>query len=100
MSWGMVAVAGATLVGGVMSSNAAGDAASQQQAGAQAGIASEERMFDKSLELQQPYREAGYGALEGLQQLTDPSGRAQLLSDYYAGPEYQAFDQELAFLHA
>ena len=95
MSWGMVAVAGASLVGGVMSSNAADDAAAQQQAGTQAGIASQEKMFDRSLELQQPYREAGYDALGGLQQLTDPAGRAQLLSDYYAGPEYQALSGQV-----
>ncbi|HHZ97356.1 MAG TPA: hypothetical protein EYN67_17835 [Flavobacteriales bacterium] len=95
MSWGMAAVAGASLVGGIMSSNAAGDAAAQQQAGTQAGIESQERMFDKSLELQAPYREAGYGALEGLQSLVDPQGRADMLQSYYAGPEYSALSGQV-----
>lgn len=95
MSWGMVAAAGATVVSGVMGSKASKDAARQQQAGAREGIESEERMFERSLELQQPYREAGYGALEGLQRLTDPTGRAELLSDYYAGPEYQALSGQV-----
>lgn len=90
MSWGLVAVAGATIVGGVIGSQAAGSAADEQSASAQAGMESEERMFERSLELQQPYREAGYGALEQLQGLATPEGRAQSLQDYYAGPEYAA----------
>lgn len=88
MSWGYVAVAAATVVGGAMSSNASKDAAKQQQQAAQSGIDSEERMFNKSLELQEPYREAGYDALGGLQSLTDPNQRAGLLDEYYKSPEY------------
>lgn len=89
MSWGMVAVGVGTAVSGALGSKAAGDAADQQAAGTRAGIESQERMFDKSLELQQPYREAGYGALTGLQSLVDPQGRADMLQSYYQGPEYQ-----------
>ena len=89
MSWGFVAGAAISVVGGVVSSNKAKSAAKGQQRGVSEGIDSQERMFDKSLRLQQPYREAGYGALGGLQQLTDPAGRAELLEGYYSGPEYQ-----------
>jgi hypothetical protein len=78
-----------------MASNAASNAADQQTKATLAGIESEERMFDKSLELQEPYREAGYGALEGLQGLTDQEQRASMLSDYYAGPEYQALSGQV-----
>ena len=89
MTWGMVAVGGSSLVSGLLGSGAASDAADQQVAGTMAGIESQERMFDKSLELQQPYRDAGYGAISGLQNLVDPQGRADMLQSYYQGPEYQ-----------
>ncbi len=85
----MVAVAGASLVSGAMGSKAAGDASDAQQASALAGQQSQERMFERSLELQEPYREAGYSALTGLQGLTDPAQRAETLQGYYAGPEFQ-----------
>ena len=89
MSWGIVAGAAISVVGGAVASNKAGKAANAQQAGALAGMESQERMFERSLELQEPYREAGYGALEGLQGLTDPTQRAEMLQGYYQGPEYQ-----------
>lgn len=95
MTWGFVAVAGATLIGGAMSSKGSKDAAKIQQAGTESGIASQERMFDRSLELQEPYREAGYGALEGLQGLTDQDYRAEKLQSYYAGPEYAQMSQQV-----
>lgn len=88
MSWGMVAGAAATVVGGAMSSSASKKAAKSQSKSAQAGIESEERMFDKQLALQEPYREAGYQALSGLQGLTTPEGRATALSDYYLSDEF------------
>lgn len=94
MTWGLVAVAGATLVGGKISSNASKSAAKTQQAGTESGIASQERMFDRSLELQEPYRDAGYGALEGLQGLTNQDYRAEQLQEYYAGPEYAQMSQQ------
>lgn len=95
MSWGLAAVAGASLVSGVIGSNASKDAAAQQRAGVDAGIASQERMFDKSLELQEPYREAGYEALTGLRQLVDPQGRAEMLQGYYTSPEYSQMSSQV-----
>lgn len=89
MSWGLTAVAGATIIGGAMSSNAAGKAADAQSAASQAGIESQERMFDKQLELMSPYRDAGYGAIEGLQGLLRPESRDALVSDYYGSQEFR-----------
>lgn len=89
MSWGLVAVGVGTAAAGYMGSKSAGDAADSQTDSAMAGIASQERMFDKSLELQQPYRDVGYDALPQLQGLTTPQGRADALQGYYAGPEFQ-----------
>ena len=94
MSWGFVAGAAISVVGGAMSSKASKKAAKTQQAGTESGIESQERMFDRSLELQQPYREAGYGALEGLQGLTDQDYRADKLQSYYSGPEYAQMAQQ------
>ncbi len=94
MSWGIVAGATIAAVGGKMSSNASKKASKQQQAGVQAGIDAEERMFEKSLALQEPYREQGYAALEGLNELVDPAGREDLLNNYYQSGEYQAMNAQ------
>ena len=88
MSWGLVGGAAISLVGGAMGSNASDKAAKQQQAGVQAGIDSEERMFDKSLELQQPYRELGYSGIEGMASMSDPTQRAAMKQGYYDSDEY------------
>ena len=87
MSWVMAGIAAAGAVMGNVSANKARNA---QKDAAKAGMDSQERMFDRSLELQQPYRQAGYDALEGLQGFTDPNQRAEMLGDYYASPEYLA----------
>lgn len=78
MSWGFVAVAGATLVGGVMSSNAqkkAGQqAANAQTDAAQAGVAEQQRQFDAIQELLKPYVTTGQNALTAQQNLTGLGG--------------------------
>tara|TARA_R110000850_G_scaffold100316_4_gene207515 strand:+ start:2147 stop:2758 length:612 start_codon:yes stop_codon:yes gene_type:complete len=88
MPWGAAIAAGAAIVGSKMQSDSAEDASNAQQASSQAGIDSQERMFDKSIALQQPYMDAGYGALTGLQGLTTTEGRAQALQGYYGGQEF------------
>lgn len=90
MPWGAAIAAGATLIGSSMQSDAAEDAAKSQSDSAAAGIAAEERMFNRSLDLQQPYRDAGYGALSGLQGLTTAQGRADALQGYYGSDEFTA----------
>jgi hypothetical protein len=80
MTWGMVAVAGASLVGGIYSSKKAGDAAEDaaniQSESAQAGIAEQRRQFDAVRELLNPYVQAGTGALTAQQNLAGLGGAA------------------------
>lgn len=92
MPWGAVAAVG----GALLSSKASSSAADKQSNAEMAAIESQERMFDKQLELMAPYRDAGYGAIDGLQQLVSPEGRAQSLQDYYSSPEYQAMQNQAA----
>lgn len=80
MTWGMTAVAGATLVSGYMGANAAKDAASMQAASADRAAQVQKEMFDIQNEQQKPYREAGYSAL------TDIAGMKPYLTHQY-GPE-------------
>lgn len=63
MTWGMTAVAGATLVSGYMGSNAAKDAAETQAQSARESAALQKAMFDKQNQQQTGYRAAGQGAL-------------------------------------
>lgn len=59
MTWGMVAVAGATVVGGVLSSSAAGKAANVQADAADRSAELQREQFERSVELQEPFRQAG-----------------------------------------
>lgn len=74
MSWGLVAVAGATIVGGVLASNAAGDAADAQQKGSEGQIAEQRRQFDITQESFRPFQEAGTAAIGSQQDLLGLSG--------------------------
>lgn len=77
MAWG--AIAGA-VIGGMMSSNASGDAASLQAGAADRASGVNKYIFDKQVELQQPFREAGVGALNRLSYLMgiSPTGYSSL----------------------
>ena len=99
MSWGLVAVAGATLVGGVMSSDAqrsAGNkAADAQTAAAQAGIAEQEKQFTAVQQLLSPYVQAGNGALTAQQNLMGigpggTQGQQSAIDALQAGPQFQS----------
>jgi hypothetical protein len=59
MTWGMVAVAGATVVGGALSASAAGKAASTQAGAADRAAELQREQFERSVELQEPFRQAG-----------------------------------------
>ena len=63
MTWGMTAVAGATLVSGYMGSNAAENAAEMQAQSARESAALQKTMFDKQNQQQTGYRAAGQGSL-------------------------------------
>lgn len=61
MSVGLVA-AGATVVSGIMGADAAGDAAAAQAASADRAAQLQKEQFDKQVELQEPFRQAGLAA--------------------------------------
>lgn len=78
MTWGAVAVAGATVVGAVVGSQASKSAAKTQAKAAenaselqaqvaQQQIEAQKEMFNKQIELQEPWRQAGISALDQIQ---------------------------------
>ena len=71
MTWGLTAVAGATLVSGYMGSQAAGDAASVQADAANRAADLQYKQWQESVALQEPWRKAGEQALNKLIPLTD-----------------------------
>ena len=86
MTWGMVAVAGATLVSGSMQSKAASGAASTQADTSAAAIAEQRRQYDLQREDSAPYRAAGAQALGQYQsEMNGPVTSADVMSD----PGYQ-----------
>lgn len=80
MTWGYVAIAGATLVGGYMSSQSAKKAASAaagaQTSSAMAGIEEQQRQFDEIQKLLAPYNIAGTTAVGKQGELLGLSGAA------------------------
>lgn len=83
----VVSVAGAAAVSN-QSEIAGRSALASQQEMQQQGMDVERQMQERSIGLMQPYMDAGYGALNGLQALNDPAQRAQMLGDYYNSTEY------------
>lgn len=84
MTWGLTAVAGATLVSGYMGSEAAGKAADVQAGAADRAAALQQQQFEKQVELQEPWRQAGMTALNKLTPLATeytPFGMAQFQAD-------------------
>lgn len=74
MSWGYVAVAGATLVAGYMSSESQKDAARSAGKGSDAAIAEQRYQFDQLQELLAPYAEGGEEALNAQRALIGLAG--------------------------
>jgi hypothetical protein len=79
MTWGFVAAAGSTLVGAY----GANKAAKAQLQGAREGAAAEREMFERQVELQAPFREAGLNALPELVEASryTPFGMEQFQQD-------------------
>ncbi|MCK5600593.1 hypothetical protein KAR91_01920 [Candidatus Pacearchaeota archaeon] len=93
MSWGLVAVAGATLAGGYLTSEAqreaGGEAAAAQTEAAGLGIEERRGQFERIQELLSPYMEAGAGALGGQQALlglAGPEAQQQAISRIEGSP--------------
>lgn len=76
MPWGAAIAAGGAILGGVMSSNSAKDAAGQAAQGSKMAMYQQmqnQAMINKWLK---PYREAGYGGLAGQRDLVGLNGEA------------------------
>lgn len=86
-------VGGSQVVGGLMQSSAASDAAGAQTAASQAGIEEQRRQFDMVRELLKPYVEAGTPALQQQQALIGLQGQEaqqQAISALEQGAGFQA----------
>lgn len=83
MSWGMVAVAGATLVSGYLGSEAGKDGANAQGQAADAATAEQRRQYDQTRQDNMPFLEAGYGALNRQNQIL-----AGDYSGFQSSPDY------------
>lgn len=86
MTWGFVAVAGATLVGGAMASDSAEDAANTQADSTARGVAEQRRQYDQTREDYAPYRATGQRALGQLE--TDINGNVSA-ADVMSDPGYE-----------
>lgn len=98
MSWGLVAVAGATVVGGALASQSAGEAADVQAQAAEGSVAEQRRQFNVAQKQIQPFQKAGVSALRRQQALLGMSGgpaQREAYSKLAASPGQQ-FLQERA----
>jgi hypothetical protein len=95
MTWGMVAVAGATVVGGALSSSAAGKAASTQAAAADRAAELQREQFERSVELQEPFRQGGLQGQNRLLTLLGLGGEAQYDDTAY-NKALQAYNEQLS----
>jgi hypothetical protein len=92
MSWGAVIAGGAAIVGGAIASKGSKDAASTQAAAAREAGANELAMFERNVELSEPWRQAGIGALSDLTKGTKSGGdfaRDFTIADFQSDPGYQ-----------
>lgn len=118
MTWGLVAVAGATLVGGIVSSSSASSAANKaantQAAAAdqsaqiqREGLAQQQTQFDQSRSDVAPWRNVGTNALLALSDQLGLSRPAGMESNNTGNPQFRAdpgyqfsFDQGLKAVDA
>ena len=99
MTWGMVAIAGAGLAGGLIASSGARSAASTQADAANRAAELQKEQFDKQMELQDPFRQAGLTGQNRLMEMlglggdTGAAGYGKYakdfsMADYQADPGY------------
>ena len=97
---GQAFMGGSALLGGLISSSGAQSAASTQAAAADRAAALQKEMFDKQVELQDPYRQAGLTGQNRLMELLGLGGNAGAagygkyardfgMQDYQQDPGYQ-----------
>lgn len=96
----MLASAGVGLVGSMMAGDAAEDAANTQAASADRAAALQKEMFDKQVELQEPFRQGGLTGQNRLMELLGLGGNTNAqgygsamkdfsMADFQADPGYQ-----------
>lgn len=89
--------AGASILGGAMQSDAAGDAADAQTASAEAGIAEQRAAREELRRLLQPYTQAGVPALDQMQALLGLGGanaQQQAIGGIESSPAFMAAMQQ------
>ena len=92
MTWGMTAVAAATVYTGYTSGQAAKSAAGTQAAAAERALAQEREMYEQTRADLAPFRETGYTALKDIEQMK-PFLTSQFGPDQFA----QYLDPSMAF---
>jgi hypothetical protein len=97
MTWGAVAIGGATVLGGIVGSSAQRSAASQaadaQTIASQQGIAEQQRQFDAVQKLLAPYTNAGTSSLSAQQDLLGLNGNGAqqtAIAGIQNGPQFQS----------
>lgn len=70
----IAALAGGSIVGGILQSRASGKAVDAQRDASEAGIAEQRRQFDRTAEMMEPWRETGENALNRLDNFTRGMG--------------------------
>ncbi len=97
MSWAATAVAGAAVVGGVLSSNAASSAANTQADATTNAANASLQQFNTINSQQAPYRESGYGALNQLNNYLGVTSNAPAMSrDNFDSAAYLKAHPELS----
>jgi hypothetical protein len=76
MTWGATAIAGASIVGGVMGSDAAKKASDAQAQSAREALALQKQMYDQTVARNQPWLNTGMGANNKLATLLGTGGNA------------------------
>ena len=93
-------VAGAIVVSSVMGSQAAKSAANTQAGAARDATAAQERMFERQVELQEPFREAGMAGQNRLMQLLGISTKPKTLGVDASDEEKAQYARDLAEYNA
>ena len=95
MPWGAAAVAGAAIVGSVISSNASKSAASTQADAANQATAANTAATERQIAISEPWRNKGEIALNQLSAMTQPGGAAT--KEFGYGPFNYSADPGYAF---
>jgi hypothetical protein len=101
MTFFAAAIGGGALLGGALiSANASGDAADTQAGASDRATAAQERMFNKQLDLQEPWRQAGTAGLNALLQyaglLTPQQAQQQAAAPTFDEAAYLAANPDVA----